>query len=65
MELRGLTTTQYYDAQVAIVGSMLIDSRCIGPVLNLVSEDDFSIQSLRDIFHCIHSLFDNSSRLMR
>ena len=61
MELRSLTTTQYYDAQVAIVGSMLIDSRCIGPVLNLVSEDDFSIQSLRDIFHCIHSLFDNSS----
>ena len=46
-----------YDAQVAVVGSMLIDPRCIGPVLEKVRESDFSYENLRTLFKGMQHLF--------
>jgi len=57
MELTS-TNVRLYDAQVAIIGSMLIDPRCVGVVLEQVSEADFSYDSYRRVFQTIHALFD-------
>lgn len=46
-----------YDAQVAVVGSMLIDPRCIGPVLEKVKASDFSYENLRTLFKGMQHLF--------
>jgi len=49
---------RYYEAEVAIVGSMLIDDQCVGPVLDAVNERDFRHEAPRRIFQCMHALFD-------
>ncbi len=48
------------EAEQAVIGSMLIDSRCIADVLGLVSADDFYIQQNRDIFETIYTMFNYS-----
>lgn len=45
------------EAQVAIVGSMLIDDRCIGDVLAQVSVDDFPAGVFRTLFDTMRQLF--------
>lgn len=45
------------EAQVAIVGSMLIDGRCIGDVLAQVSADDFPAGVFRNLFDTMRQLF--------
>ncbi|HIS64811.1 MAG TPA: hypothetical protein IAA83_05500 [Candidatus Avoscillospira avistercoris] len=45
------------DAQVSIIGSMLIDDRCIGDVLANVSLDDFPSGVYRSIFDTMRLLF--------
>lgn len=55
---QGIYYPEHRNAEVAIVGSMLIDARCIGPVLSLVTEDDFSYPGLREIFRTVRRLFD-------
>lgn len=44
-------------AQVAILGSMLIDERCIGPVLARTSAEDFSSAAYRTLFLTIRRKF--------
>ena len=44
-------------AQVAIVGSMLIDGRCIGDVLARISTEDFPTGVYRSIFQAVGKLF--------
>lgn len=45
------------DAQVALLGSMLIDERCIGPVLAGTSPEDFSVREYKTIFLTIRRKF--------
>ena len=45
------------EAQVAVVGAMLIDDRCIGPVLAEVGPDDFPAGPYKSTFLCIRKLF--------
>lgn len=45
------------EAQVAIVGSMLIDDRCIGDVLAQISVDDFPAGVFRTLFDTMRQLF--------
>lgn len=52
-----INTLNTYNAQVAIIGSMLIDPRCVGPVLEKVTENDFTYDSMRAIFRGIKHLF--------
>lgn len=53
-----LTRPRHFGAQTSILGSMLIDPRCVAEVLERVNEEDFSYDSLREIFACIHRLFN-------
>lgn len=45
------------EAQQAIIGSMLIDERSVGPVLAAIREEDFPPGLCRSIFACIKRLF--------
>lgn len=45
------------DAEAAIIGAMLIDSRCIGDVLVAIREQDFLSESRQAVFAAIRDLF--------
>ena len=44
-------------AEQAVLGSLLIDPDCVGPVLAKVREEDFLAETNREIFRAIRSLF--------
>jgi len=48
------------EAEQAVLGSMLIDSRCIPDVIGAVRADDFYSKVNKDIFETIYSMFNYS-----
>lgn len=56
-ELLGRKTPHSAAAEQAVVGSMLIDSRCIPEVLEKLKADEFYIEQNRDIYETIYSMF--------
>ncbi len=56
-ELLGRQTPHSAIAEQAIVGSMLIDPSCIPDVINKVRADEFYIQTNREIYETIYSMF--------
>ncbi|MBR5381665.1 MAG: replicative DNA helicase, partial [Oscillospiraceae bacterium] len=48
------------EAEQAVLGSMLIDARCIGDVLGAVKAEDFYSSTNREIFETIYSMFNYS-----
>ena len=59
-ELLGRKTPHSAPAEQAVIGSMLIDSRCIPEVLERLKPDDFYIQLNREIYETIYSMFSYS-----
>ena len=47
-------------AEQAVLGSMLIDSRCIPEVIDKLRPDDFYLQQNREIYETIYSMFNYS-----
>lgn len=47
--------------QVSVIGSMLIDERCIGPVLTKVQPEDFISEPYRKVFLAIRKLFTDGT----
>ncbi len=56
-ELLGRRTPHSARAEQAVVGSMLIDARCIPDVIGRLKPEDFYIQTNRDIFETIFAMF--------
>ena len=48
------------EAEQAVIGSMLIDSRCIGDVIGAVKSEDFYSETNKNIFDTIYSMFNYS-----
>lgn len=48
---------QLRDAEIAVIGSMLIDAGCIGTVLSTVAAEDFLSPACRTVFGAIRALF--------
>jgi replicative DNA helicase len=48
------------EAEQAVLGSMLIDARCVGDVVGAVKASDFYSSVNRDIFETIYSMFTYS-----
>ena len=46
------------DAEQSVLGSILIDSRCITDVIGLVQPEDFYLQQNQEIFEVIYSMFN-------
>ena len=59
-ELLGRKTPHSAPAEQAVVGSMLIDSKCIPEVLEKLKPDEFYIQLNRDIYETIYAMFSYS-----
>ena len=54
---------QAVDAEQAVLGSMLIDERCVPDVIGLLQPDDFYIRQNREIYETIYTMFNFSQRI--
>ena len=48
---------QDLDAEQSVLGSILIDSRCIAEVIGVVHAEDFYLRQNREIFEVIYTMF--------
>ena len=48
------------EAEQAVLGSMLIDARCVPEVIDQLRSDDFSVRQNREIYETIYSMFNYS-----
>ena len=62
-ELLGRQAPHSVSAEQAVIGSMLIDSRCIPDVIEKLKGNEFYIQQNRDIFETIYSMFSYSQTI--
>ena len=62
-ELLSRQAPQSLEAEQAVLGSILIDSRCIADVIGLVHPEDFYLQQNREIFEAIYTMFNYSQTI--
>ncbi|MCL1897134.1 MAG: AAA family ATPase [Clostridiales bacterium] len=62
-DLLGLQMPHSTEAEQAVLGSMLIDSRCVSDVVGILRADDFYSSVNRDIFTTIFSMFNYSMKI--
>lgn len=56
--------TQYYDAQVAVLGSLLLEPEKLGgEIMHAVSPEDFGTATLRNLFRCAREIYLENSPL--
>ena len=54
---------QSLEAEQAVLGSILIDSRCVAEVVGIVTPEDFFLQQNREIFETIYTMFNYSQTI--
>ena len=54
---------QSLEAEQAVLGSILIDSRCVPDVIGLVKPEDFYLQQNREIYEAIYTMFNFSQTI--
>ena len=59
-ELMSRQAPQSLEAEQAVLGSVLIDSRCIADIVGIVRPEDFYLQQNREIFETIYTMFNFS-----
>ena len=57
-ELLSRQQPQSLEAEQAVLGSILIDSRCITDIIGVVQPEDFYLQQNKEIFGVIYSMFN-------
>ncbi|MCI5993203.1 MAG: replicative DNA helicase [Clostridiales bacterium] len=62
-ELLSRQAPQALDAEQSVLGSMLIDERCVPDVIGLLSPDDFYLKQNREIYETIYVMFNFSQRI--
>ena len=62
-ELLQRQAPQSLEAEQAVLGSILIDSRCVADVIGLVTPEDFYLQQNREIFEAIYTMFNYSETI--
>ncbi len=62
-ELMAKQAPQSLEAEQALLGSVLIDSRCITDVIGLVRPEDFYLQQNREIYEAIYTMFNFSQTI--
>ena len=62
-ELLNRQLPQSLEAEQAVLGSILIDSRCLTDVIGLVRPEDFSLQQNREIYETIYTMFNFSQSI--
>ena len=59
-ELMTRQMPQSLEAEQAVLGSILIDSRCLADVIGIVKPEDFYLQQNREIYSAIYTMFNFS-----
>lgn len=59
-ELLNKQLPQSLEAEQAVLGSMLIDSRCVGDVVGILRPEDFHLKQNQEIYETIYRMFSYS-----
>ena len=62
-ELLSRQMPQSLEAEQAVLGSILIDSRCVADVVGIVKPEDFYLQQNREIFETVYAMFNFSQTI--
>ena len=62
-ELMSRQLPQSLEAEQAVLGSILIDSRCLTDVIGIVRPEDFHLQQNREIYETIYTMFNFSQTI--
>ena len=62
-ELMTRQMPQSLEAEQAVLGSILIDSRCLTDVIGIVRPEDFHLQQNREIYETIYTMFNFSQTI--
>ena len=62
-ELVGRQLPHSLDAEQSVLGSMLIDSRCVADVIGILRPEDFYLQQNREIYETIYTMFNFSQTI--
>ena len=62
-ELLSRQQPQSLEAEQAVLGSILIDSRCVADVIGIVRPEDFYLQQNREIYETIYTMFNFSQTI--
>ena len=62
-ELLAKQPPQSLEAEQAVLGSILIDSRCVADIVGIVSPQDFYLKQNREIFETIYTMFNFSQTI--
>lgn len=54
---------QSLEAEQSVLGSILIDSRCVADVIGIVKPEDFYLQQNREIYEAIYTMFNFSQTI--
>lgn len=62
-ELTARQQPQSLEAEQAVLGSILIDSRCVADVIGVLKPEDFYLQQNREIYETIYNMFNFSQTI--
>ncbi len=62
-ELLTRQVPQSPEAEQSVLGSILIDSRCVADVIGLLKPEDFYLQQNREIYEAIYTMFNYSQTI--
>ncbi len=62
-ELMSRQPPQSLEAEQSVLGSILIDSRCVADVIGIVKPEDFYLQQNREIYETIYTMFNFSQTI--
>ena len=62
-DLLGRQAPQSLEAEQSVLGSMLIDERCVPDVIGLLRPEDFYLKQNREIYETIYTMFNFSERI--
>ena len=54
---------QSLEAEQSVLGSILIDSRCVAEVIGLIRPEDFYLQQNREIYEAVYTMFNYSQTI--
>ena len=62
-ELLGKQMPQSLEAEQAVLGAILIDSRCIADVIGILRPEDFYLEQNRQIYNAVYTMFNFSQTI--
>ena len=62
-ELMSRQPPQSLEAEQAVLGSILIDSRCVADVIGILRPEDFFLQQNREVYEAVYTMFNFSQTI--